>query len=547
MNWISKLGHSKLAQIWADLLQVSNISILDNFFELGGHSLLAGQVLGRISAVFGVSLPIRTLFQAARLKELAQQVAKSLKNKKNDPALLIARAEEHGPLPVSIVQEHVLRIERELPRLPQFNLPIAHRLQGPLNVRALKRSLAEVARWHHALRTRFDWVDSQPIALVTPMLELADLLTLEVLAHAKSTRNDHHKALLLQKAELQLEEEARRPFDVNRAPLFRARLLRLDPTDHVLIFVFHHIIVDGWSIELFFDELSKLYGTFSAGQVPQLSTLPLQFSDFARWQRWWCTTDTAARQLVFWRQYLRHTSPMFYSSADAAQLLGSPSTTEPLHLPSELVARLRVIRLSQGGTLFMILLTAFKALLMARSGRKDICIATAMANRSLQNTEAVIGPFENTVLIRTRIDPDLPFVEALDRVRDSILNSYSMQEFPFEILAVRLSEEDGLDTASLIQVVFVLQHAFGLKFSLPRVVSKAFGDMSRAGHPALPIDRSRLVVTLKETASGIVGLWRCKRDFFGPDTLETWIADYKEILIKVAENPKTALGRLLAR
>jgi acyl carrier protein len=537
----------KLAQIWADLLQVSNISIFDNFFELGGHSLLAGRVLGRISAIFGVSLPIRTLFQAPILEQLARQVAESLKKKTNNPSLQISRVGEQGPLSVSIVQEHVLCIERELPGLPQFNLPLAYRLEGPLNVPALKRSLTEIARRHHALRTRFDWVERKPVGLVTPMVKLPDLLTLEVLAPAKSTRSDRQKALLLQKAELRFQEEALRPFDVRRAPLFRARLLVLDPTDHVLIFVLHHIIVDGWSIELFFNELSKLYGAFSVGQIPQLSAPPLQFSDFARWQRWWCTTDAAARQLAFWRQYLRHTSPMFCSSANAAQLLSSPSTTEPLHLPNDLVARLRMIHLGQGATLFMTLLTAFKALLMARSGRKDICIATAMANRSLQNTEAVIGPFENTVLIRTQVDPDLSFVETLDHVRDSILDSYSMQEFPFETLAARLSEGDGLDSASLVQVVFVLQHAFGLQFHLPGIVDKAFGDVSRAGQPALPIDRSWLVVTLKETASGITGLWRCKRDLFGPDTLESWVADYKTILTKVAESPKTTLGRLLTR
>jgi non-ribosomal peptide synthetase component F len=192
----------------------------------------------------------------------------------------------------------------------------------------------------------------------------------------------------------------------------------------------------------------------------------------------------------------------------------------------------------------MTLLAGFKTLLMAQSGRNDVCVATAMANRSQLSTERMIGPLVNTALIRTRIDPDLSFQEALSRVRDSVLEAYARQELPFDILATRLAEEDGLDPASLIQVSLVLQNALR-PLKLPDVTVRSFAYPD--GQRVLPIDRTWLSVILKETPSGITGACNYKDDLFEPKTVRHWVANYRAILAKAAANPEMALGRLLDR
>jgi non-ribosomal peptide synthetase component F len=192
----------------------------------------------------------------------------------------------------------------------------------------------------------------------------------------------------------------------------------------------------------------------------------------------------------------------------------------------------------------MTLLAGFKAMLLSRTGRGDICIGTAMANRSQEWTEGIIGPLENTTLIRTRMNLDLSFREALGRVRESVLAAHARQELPFEILAIKLAEEDGMDPASLTQVFFVLQNAIGRPLKLRDVVVRPLGDASREGQPVLPIDRNWLRLTLKERSSGVAGSCAYKEDLFDAKTIQHWFAVYKRILAKAAANPEMSLGRL---
>jgi amino acid adenylation domain-containing protein len=532
-----------LAAIWGDLLGIADIGAFSNFFDLGGHSLLAGQVLARAAKVFGVSLPIRALFEAPTIEALARRIDEARATPSQEPAPEIARAEPAGPQPVSLVQEHVLTIERELPNLPQFNLPFAYRLQGPLNVAALERSFAEVVRRHEALRTGFSWTEERPVAVVAPASHIDSPLVIEDFA-ADTPNNSRARALILKKAELSAQQEAWSPFDLTRAPLFRARLLRLGADDHVLLVVLHHVIVDGWSIGIFFEEVSKFYSAFAMSQELQLAEPALQFSDFARWQRRWSASDAAIRQFAYWKEHLRGHAPVLPTNGNADALLASPTTHEPVDFPSDLVARLDALGRSQGGTLFMTLLTGFKALLLARSGRNDICVATAMANRSDLRTERLIGPLENTTLIRTRMDLDLPFQEALARVREAVLEAYARQEFPFEALVARLGQEEGVDSASLVQVLFVLENPLRQQLELTDVAVRPFSSVVRQGQPVLSLDRTSLAVTLKETAAGMTGACSYKAGLFEAGASQAWVPDYKEILAKAAANPQTPVGRL---
>jgi amino acid adenylation domain-containing protein len=531
-----------LVEIWSSLLKIENIGVFDNFFDLGGHSLVAGQVLARIAKVFDVSLPLRAIFEFPTIAAMASRIKEARETGYSKPTLEIARRKDHGIQQVSILQEQMLRIERELPGLPQFNLPFAYRLQGPLNIRVLARSLTQVMRRHRLLRTAFAWEDGLPVARTTSAANFDSPLVVEDLARGTPSGNPHAKTLLLRMAELKAEREACTPFDVGCAPLFRTRLLRLSADDHVLLVVLHHIIADGWSIGIFMEEVSELYATFAAGQQALLSQPELQFSDFARWQRRWVSSGAATAQISYWKRRLRGAAPLFSAKGyRGAALLSLPVAHEPVHLPNDLVLRLSAFGRRESASLFMTLLTGFKALLMARSGRNDICVATAMANRSQLRTERVIGPLVNTSLIRTRIEADMSFKDALGRVRESVLEAYGRQELPFDILAGELAEKGDLDAASLLQVSFVLHNAFR-PLKLPNVTVESFAYFG--GQRVLPVDRSWLSVMLEETSAGVVGSCDYKSDLFRPNALHDWMAAFGTILAKAAFEPETSIGRL---
>jgi hypothetical protein len=365
------------------------------------------------------------------------------------------------------------------------------------------------------------------------------------LAAEAGAGNAHAKALLLRKAELEVEQECLRPIDMAHVPLFRALLLRLAADDHVLLLILHDLVVDGWSMRVFMEELSEFYGGFATGRPTQLPEPAFGFSDFARWERRWSTGNAATRQFAYWKKRLRAASPVFAAmNSHVADEMTARNAQERIHLSNGLVARLTALSRSQGATLFMALLAGFKTLLLLRSGRNDICVATMMANRSQPGMDRVIGPFANTTLIRTRIDPELSFQEALDRVRDGVLQAYDSHELSFDIIAARLAEETGVDPGSLIQFYFVLQVASRRSIRLHDVAVRPFSDREGQG-VVMPIDRTWLRMTLTQAASGIAGVCRYKNTLLEPNGVQHWIRDYKTILTKAAINPKKSLGQLL--
>jgi len=533
-----------LAGIWAEMLDVERIGVSSNFFDLGGHSLLAGRVAARIANVFGVSLPIRAIFEASTIEALARLIDEAPTMPSKAPALQAARVEGDGSRAVSITQERVLGLERALPGLPQFNVAHAYRLRGLLDIPAFTQSLAEVVRRHDSLRTGFAWVKGQPVAVVAPAADIDQHLVVEDLAAGIASGNKRAKELLLKKAELLAQEDALQPFDVSHAPLFRARLLRLGQDDHVFLLILHHVIVDGWSIGIMFQEISAIYSALTSGRQAGLPEQPSQFSHFANWQRRWSTSDMATRQVGYWRDRLRGATPVFSRDGNAAGARPRSITAcEPVHLPTKLVARLGVLSRTQEATLFMTLLTGFKAMLLAQNGRCDICVATIMANRTELWTEGVVGPFENTTLIRTRLDPDLTFREALALVREAVLEAYARQDLPFEILASQL-EKDGVHPASLGQAFFVLQNAISRPLALRDLDVRSFGDASN-GRTVFTIDQTWLTLILQDGPSGIAGSCAYKDNLFDTDARRQWMADYKAILARVAADPERRIGHLV--
>jgi acyl-CoA synthetase (AMP-forming)/AMP-acid ligase II/aryl carrier-like protein len=537
----------QLADTWTELLELNKIGIDENVFALGADSITVTQMLSRLRARFGVHFSFKDIIDAPTIAALSARLESLVKHSTSlrlgDLPIGHAQAETDSAQPLSIIQERMLRLERELPGLPQFNLPFAYRLQGPLSVTALVRSLTEVTRRHGSLRTRFGWRSGRPVAFVSAAGDIKVPLVIENLA-ARPPKTPRAKALLLKRAELRVDQESLKPIDVSRAPLFRMRLFRLGARDHVLLLVMHDIIIDGWSMAVFMKEVLEFYAAFAAGRQGQLPEPALQFSDFARWQRRWSASTEATQQLVYWKKRLGTASPAFVTrNSGVADELTAQIRQERFHISSDLVARLSGLSHSRGTTLFVTLLAGFKTLLLLRSGRNDLCIATMMANRSQVRTERVIGPFANTALIRTRIDPDLSFQEALNRVREAVLEAHARQELPFDIIATRLAEEDGLDPGSLIQFYFVLQVAFRRPRKLHEVAVRPFG-YRQGQSAAMPVDRTWLRMTLTETPSGLRGACRYKNDLFAPNCVQHWIGDYKAILAQAALHPKKSLGRL---
>ncbi|SCB28047.1 amino acid adenylation domain-containing protein [Bradyrhizobium shewense] len=536
-----------LSDIWIDLLKVDSIGVADNFFDLGGHSLLAGQAMARIARALGVSLPIKTIFEAPTIEGLARRVDQAMAATPRKPvasatSLAEASLTDNGGPTLSIAQDQMLRIEQNLPGLPLFNLPFAFRLQGPLDAAALAQAIEDVMRRHESLRTAFGWNGEEPVSHIAAPGTLGRVLTIETIGDGHAHNNKRRKALELRKIDLLIQQETSTPIDTTRAPLLRARLLRLHDDEHVLLLTLHHAIVDGWSIGVLFEELSSRYAALAGYPSAPLPSPPPAFSDVARWQRWWCGTDAARRQAADWTENLRGAIPVF----DGESSPGASTGHHPVNLDRELISRLTAFAGRHNGTLFMCLLTGLKALLLARTGRTDISIATAMANRAQPDTDRIVGPFENTVIVRTKITPELSFTQALARVRQSVLDAHARQELPFNILADHL-EREGIDPASLLQVYFTLQNPLRQPLDLPDLATGSIGNIAREGQPVLPIDQTWLSLMLKERPTGITGSCNYKHELLDGRRIGAWMEDLVALLGAAVAQPNTPLDGLLAR
>ncbi|MBR0775195.1 amino acid adenylation domain-containing protein [Bradyrhizobium diazoefficiens] len=531
-----------LSDIWIDLLKVESLGITDNFFDLGGHSLLAGQAMARVARALGVSLPINTIFDAPTVEELARRVDEAMATRPQERAASVPRLGEAKPPALSIAQDQMMRIEQSLPDLPLFNLPFAFRLQGPLDAALLAQALDDVVRRHESLRTAFGWNGEEPVSRVAASRMLGPVLTVETVGQGRRAGDKRLKALQLRKIQLLAGQEAVTPIDSTRAPLLRARLLRLDAADHLLLLTLHHAIVDGWSIGVLFEDLSNRYAALAGRPSDPLPKLPLAFSDVARWQRWWCGTDAARRQAAAWTETLRGAAPVF----DGEATPGAATGHHPVDLERALVVRITSLAAQHSATLFMCLLTGLKVLLQARTGRTDISVATAMANRTQPDTGRIIGPFENTVIVRSRITPELSFAQALGQVRQGVLDAFGRQELPFNMLADHL-EQEGIDPASLLQIYFTLQNPLRRPLDLPDIAVRSIGNVAREGQPVLPIDQTWLSLMLKERPTGITGSCNYKGELLDGGVVGGWMADLVALLEAAVAKPHTPLGRLLDR
>ncbi|MFL9458798.1 amino acid adenylation domain-containing protein [Tolypothrix bouteillei VB521301_2] len=494
-----------LAQIWAQVLKVEAVGRHDNFFSLGGHSLLATQLVSRIRRILQVELPLRSLFATPTVAELGQQIQQLQQNTQLNDTAILPRS-ENAELPLSFAQQRLWFLDQLEPNKASYNVPAALRLQGTLNVKALEQSLVEMIHRHESLRTNFITVNGQATQLIhsNPNWKVS-IVDLQQLASSEQERESQ------QLAQLQASE----PFDLGTEALIRATLVVLSQREHVLLLCMHHIVCDGWSVSIFVEELAALYNACCEGKPSPLAPLPIQYADFAIWQRQWLQGEIRQSQLSYWLQQLENAPTFLPLPTDrprgAVQTFNGVCQTFILSV--ELTNRLTRLSQEQGCTLFMTLLAAFDTLLYRYTGQADILVGSPIANRHHSEIEGLIGFFVNTLVLRTDLSGNPSFNELLTRIRSMALSAYAHQDLPFEMLVEALQPERDLSHTPLFQVMFALQNA-------PTSVAELTGLEVSLLPIATATTKFDLTLSMESTPAGLVGEWEYNTDLFERSTIE---------------------------
>jgi amino acid adenylation domain-containing protein len=521
-----------LAWLWCEVLGVPEIGVHDDFFERGGHSLLAARLLARVRSIFGVDLPLRTLFAAPTIARLAQAIVAARRERRNDP-VPVEPVPRDGNLPLSFAQERLWFIDQWIPESPAYNIPAAVLLRGPLDVAALGAALAAIVRRHETLRTTFAAVEGNPVQIIHPgmtvPLPVVDLeaLGLEALGEGGEAG---WRALA--------GEEARRGFDLWSGPLLRTSLLRLGAADHVLVVNLHHIISDGWSMGVLIEELRALYVAFHEGRPPQLAPLPVQYVDYAVWQRRLAERKTLAGDLDWWRGLLADAPAALELPADRPRPLWSihRGAVEKAALPAELTGRLRELARQGDVTLFMILLAAFELLLARLAGVEDLVVGTALAQRTPE-VEGLIGLFVNLLALRGDLSGDPSFVELLARTRRATLEAHDHRDVPFEKLVAALEPVRDPGRHPVFQVAFTLQNAPMPEPLLPGLDLEI--EQLDSGTA-----RFDLTLLLHEVDGGLAGALERSADLFDAATVRRLLSSFESLLRGIADDPRRPISRL---
>ncbi|MGH7580638.1 MAG: non-ribosomal peptide synthetase, partial [Gemmatimonadales bacterium] len=441
------------------------------------------------------------------------------------------RPRERGEtVPLSFAQQRLWFLEQLEPGTHTYNSGRAARLTGPLDTAVLRRSLADIVERHEALRTSFTATDGRPIQVITPALTLP-----LPIADLSGYGQDEREARTRQLA----EEEIRRPFDLTRAPLLRVRLLRLGREDHVLILTMHHIVSDEWSVGVLFRELAAFYQAHLQGSRSPLLPLPIQYADYAVWQREWLQGERLERELTYWRERLQGAPPLLELPTDRPRppVQTFRGAKQALLLPRELLPRLRALGRSERATLFMTLLAAFQTLLARYTGQDDIVVGSPIAGRTRTETEGLIGFFVNTLVLRTDLSGDPTFRELLRRVREVAFGAYEHQDLPFERLVEELQPERSLSHSALHQVMFTLQNA---PVPLPHLTGlEAEPEPVERG-----VARFDFSFFVRNDAEGLRALLEYNTDLFEAGTIARLLNHFRTLLEGIVADPDRRLSQL---
>ncbi|MEW5927426.1 MAG: amino acid adenylation domain-containing protein [Gemmatimonadota bacterium] len=513
-----------LCAVWAEVLGVERVGVHHGFFELGGHSLQAMQVVARVRRTLEVELPLRALFEASSVAELAARVQALREAARPDAAPPLERVPRAGPLPLSFAQQRLWIVDRLEPGSAAYNIPVVLRLRGAPDLRALRRSLGALVSRHEVLRTVLAERDGAAVQTILPAapgrLPLVDL---------SGSPAAEAEALRL------AAEEARRPFDLARGPLLRAALLRLAADDHVLCFTVHHVASDGWSMKVLVREVTALYEAFASGGEPRLPALPVQYADYAVWQRSWMSGEVLEAHVAYWRDRLADAPPLLELPTDRPRAPGQSSFAghHRFVLAPETAERLRALSRREGTTLFMTLLAAWQALLGRCAGQDDVVVGTPVAGRTRVELEGLIGFFVNMLALRGELEGRPTFRELAGRARAAAVGAFTHQGLPFERLVDELSVERSLTHTPVFQATFSVERAE------PRGASLSLGGVRletlTAGERSVQFD---LDLSLMEGEDSVVGTLTYRRAIFEAGTVERLAGHLDALLGAVAADPE---------
>ncbi|MGK3992297.1 non-ribosomal peptide synthase/polyketide synthase [Sorangium sp. So ce1024] len=525
-----------IAGIWAETLGVPRVGARDSFFDLGGHSLLATQAISRLNASFGVALPLRALFEEPTVAGLAARVEAARRLDAERPAAPpLVPGPRGADAPLSFGQQRLWFLHRLEPESSFYNIPAAVRIHGALDAAALEQSLRAIAARHEVLRTTIVAEQGRARQVVAPAPELA-LPRVDLAALDEEERE--------QRVARCAADEAQRPFDLTTGPLWRAVLLRLGHEEHVLLLTMHHIVSDGWSVGVLLRELSALYEAHRRGAPSPLPELPVQYGDFAVWQRRWLDGEARELQLAYWKRQLAGAPPCLELPTDRPRppIQRFRGATLSFQISGELTAALERLSRRAGATPFMTLLAVFQVLLGRHAGVEDVSVGTPVAGRLRPELEGLIGLFVNTLVLRTDLSGDPTFEQLLARVRDVALGAYEHQDVPFDQVVDALQPPRDLGRTPLFQVAFALQNAPLPSLSLDGLTLTPLLAESTTSK----FDLS-LTLAAADDGDGMQAWLQYNTDLFDGATAALLADHYRALLEGAAHDPAQPLSALTAR
>jgi amino acid adenylation domain-containing protein len=517
-----------LAGIWMDVLHIKQIGIHDNFFESGGHSLLATQVVSRIRDSFEVELPLRDLFESPTIATLSTQLNAA---RQKSPLPPITPVDRSKALQLSFAQQRLWFLNQLEGPSATYNMPTALRLEGPLSKNALAQSLQALVQRHESLRTAFPTIDGNPIVQISNQPFQLGQLDLRALPPKQQAPEIQHL----------IEEDAVYPFDLESGPLFRITLLQLGTDSHILLLNMHHIISDGWSIDVLIDEWNTLYKALSQAKPSHLPPLPIQYVDFAHWQRQWLTGEVLEQQLSYWKQQLAGCPALLELPTDKPRppVQSFQGANLRFSLSTELTTQLKNLSQHTNTTLFMVLWSAFATLLSRYSGQSDIVMGSPIAGRTQGQTEALIGFFVNTLVLRLDLSDNPPFEKVLQQARRVALEAYTHQDIPFEQLVEELNPARNLSHTPLFQVMFVLQNtSIAAESELSTELNVSVLETESV------VAKFDLTLSMEESAQGLVGELEYNTDLFESATIERLIGHWQTLLTSLVDNSQQPIHEL---
>ncbi|HEX2093094.1 MAG TPA: condensation domain-containing protein, partial [Longimicrobiaceae bacterium] len=445
------------------------------------------------------------------------------------PAGPIPRRGTRGPAPLSFAQRRLWVLEQLTPESPFYNETHSLSFSGPLDVAALERALNEIVRRHEALRTTFTEGAGEPLQVVAPALILP-LPVVDLAAMTEDVREDEARRLA--------REEAQRRVDLHRGPLIRTTLLRLSPSEHRLLVTIHHIVCDGWSMGVLAWELGVLYRAFAAGKPSPLHELPVQYADFAEWQRRWLGNGALSEPLRYWRTRLADLPELALPADHPRPAVPTfRGDRRAVLIPPGVRAALRALGETEGATLFMVMLAAFQTLLCRYTGEADVVVGAPVAGRTRKELEGLIGFFVNTLVLRTDLSGNPSFREAVRRVRDASLGAFAHQDVPFEKLVETLHPARDLARNPLFQVIFQL-------FATPSTTGLSPEQVVPVNWVGTGIAKFDLRVDLHDTRGGLSGFVEYSTDLFEAATIARMVDHFLVLLQGVVRDPDQRLSAL---